>query len=296
MVHGEGGQLCNRAADAPRGSRSWTGTARGGIPMAVGDSQAGRQTATGRTSGPHPPGLHLTLVLYVPGGWWFSTSNRAHHPHPTPPDPPAKEVWENKQRVVVPERGFTQLGRRRPTRRRRSSFRWQRPSPGPRGTQGSRGQRTPPCRSRAERSRGLPAHNASRTHSCHMGRRRPTRRRRSSFRWQSPSPGPRGTQGSRGKRAPPCRSPRRHRSLILTCIKTKAYQLTVWYGLCCCVVMMCLCVWVRATALGGTLHAGRPISTKVWENETTHLPSDAPRRTIPARRRRACRALPTGWA
>ena len=68
--------------------------------MAVGDSQAGRQTATGRTSGPHPPGLHLTLVLYVPGGWWFSTSNRAHHPHPTPPDPPAKEVWENKQRVV----------------------------------------------------------------------------------------------------------------------------------------------------------------------------------------------------
>ena len=35
------------------------------------------------------------------------------------------------------------------------------PSPGPRGTQGSRGKRTPPYRSRAERSRGLPAHNAS---------------------------------------------------------------------------------------------------------------------------------------
>ena len=85
------------------------------------------------------------------------------------------------------------MGRRRPPRRRRSSFRWQHPSPGPGGTQGTRGKRAPPYRSPAEAASN--ARKASQrimrlwTHSYHLGWRRPLRRCRSSFRWQRPSPG-----------------------------------------------------------------------------------------------------------
>ena len=103
------------------------------------------------------------------------------------------------------------MGRGWPPRRRHIRFRQQRPSPGPRGTWNTREKRARSAHRPAEAAPG--AHKASDRIFCartnfyiiwaRSGQWSPRRRRRSSFRWQRPSPGPRGTWGTRGPHTRP---------------------------------------------------------------------------------------------
>ena len=99
----------------------------------------------------------------------------------------------------------------RPPRRRRCSLLASAPFSRPGGNAGyACGKRAPPYRSHAGRARASKSKTRLRTSFAHIGRRLagggPQGGAAALFSRQRPSPGPGGTRGTRGKRAPPYRS------------------------------------------------------------------------------------------